>query len=334
MRNAPTSRLLLICFCSFVLPFLLLQILDYNSETEQWTLYSSVDLRNRRQMEIIFIGGMHRSGTTLLRTMLDAHADIRCGPETAVICDVLGVREAMAKDPMIVSRLSKTDLYPGITDNAVAQFILEIIIRHAPPAIHYCNKDPLQMLFSKYLHLLFPNAKFVLMIRDGRAMAHSIISRKLQIYTYSIESYRETLSTWNKNIERMYTQCIELGETICHLVYYEQLVLQPVSTTKNLFKFLEIPWSIAVLHHEKYTNESDFSKAEASTDQVSKPLYLAGLTQWFGNIPKDVERDMIKIAPMLSVLGYNPEDKTPNYGEPDEFVKEKIEKEKKNNITS
>ncbi|XP_039259453.2 protein-tyrosine sulfotransferase-like [Styela clava] len=334
MPNTLTSHLLPICVCSFVFPFLLLKIMDYNPDTEQWTPYSSVDSQNRRRMEIIFIGGIHRSGTTLLRTMLDAHADIRCGPETVVICDVLGAREAMAKTPITVSYLSKMDLYPEITDNAVAQFILEIIIRHAPPAIHYCNKDPLQMLHSKYLHFLFPNAKFVLMIRDGRAMTHSIISRKLKLSTYNIESYRETLSTWNKNIERMYTKCIELGETICHLVYYEQLVLQPVSTTKNLFKFLEIPWSIAVLHHEKYTNESDFSKTEVSTDQVSKPLYLAGLTQWFGNIPEDVERDMIKIAPMLSVLGYNPEDKTPNYGEPDEFVKEKIKKEKKNTITS
>ncbi|XP_039247726.2 protein-tyrosine sulfotransferase 1-like isoform X2 [Styela clava] len=330
MRTSPAGRLLLTCICSFVFPLFLLPILEYNSEHDEMKF----DFHDRRNMELIFIGGMHRSGTTLMRTMLDAHDDIRCGPEIAVITDVLFLREEISNDPVIASYLSNIDVYPEITDNAVAQFILEVIIRHGPPAIRYCNKDPFQMKYSKYLHNLFPNAKFVLMIRDGRAMTHSIISRKLKIWKYNIDSYRETLSIWNENIEIMYKQCIELGDKTCLLVHYEQLILQPVSTTKKLFKFMGIPWSSAVLHHEKYTNESDFSTAEVSTDQVSKPLYLAGLTQWFGNIPEDVEKDMMKIAPMLSVLGYNPEDKTPNYGEPDEFVKAKINKEKKNNITS
>lgn len=41
-----------------------------------------------RYMPLIFIGGCPRSGTTLMRTMLDAHVDIRCGPETRVVPDL------------------------------------------------------------------------------------------------------------------------------------------------------------------------------------------------------------------------------------------------------
>ena len=37
-----------------------------------------------RSMPLIFVGGMPRSGTTLMRAMLDAHPDVRCGEETRV----------------------------------------------------------------------------------------------------------------------------------------------------------------------------------------------------------------------------------------------------------
>ena len=43
-------------------------------------------------MPLIFIGGMPRSGTTLMRTMLDAHPKIRCGQETRIIPRILGMR--------------------------------------------------------------------------------------------------------------------------------------------------------------------------------------------------------------------------------------------------
>lgn len=39
-----------------------------------------------------------------------------------------------------------------------------------------------------------------------------------------------------------------------------------------------------------------------------------------GHIPEDVVRDMADIAPMLSVLGYDPYANPPNYGKPDELV--------------
>lgn len=44
-----------------------------------------------RDSPIIFIGGVPRSGTTLMRAMLDAHPEVRCGEETRVVPRILQV---------------------------------------------------------------------------------------------------------------------------------------------------------------------------------------------------------------------------------------------------
>ena len=47
---------------------------------------------------------------------------------------------------------------------------------------------------------------------------------------------------------------------------------------------------------------------------------MQALSKWVGHIPADVVKDMAAIAPMLRVLGYDPEANPPNYGQPDPKV--------------
>lgn len=124
----------------------------------------------------------------------------------------------------------------------------------------------------------------------------------------------------------MFEECKKLGPKVCHPVHYEQLVLHPEQILRGILSFLELPWNSTVLHHEKYVNKPDgieLSKLERSTDQVVKPVNTATLSKWVGAIPEDVVRDMAEIAPMLSVLGYDPNANPPNYGDPDAFVLDK-----------
>ena len=41
---------------------------------------------------MLFIGGVPKSGTTLMRVLLDVHSGVRCGPETHVVIDILKLR--------------------------------------------------------------------------------------------------------------------------------------------------------------------------------------------------------------------------------------------------
>ncbi|KAG8224350.1 hypothetical protein J437_LFUL004306 [Ladona fulva] len=232
-----------------------------------------------------------------------------------------------------------------VLDSAIAAFCLEVIARHGEPAPRLCNKDPLTLKSAVYLSELFPAAKFILMVRDGRATVHSIISRKdlknnlrfrhttsmiihlglryVTITGFDLTSYRQCLAKWNAAVSAMHSQCLEVGPKRCLVVHYEQLVLHPRSSMANILQFLDVPWNETVLHHEKLINKPggvSLSKVERSSDQVIRPVNLDALAKWVGHIPEDVVKDMPHLAPMLSVLGYDPHANPPAYGAPDPIV--------------
>ncbi|XP_053212582.1 protein-tyrosine sulfotransferase 2-like [Panonychus citri] len=280
-----------------------------------------------RAIPLIFIGGMPRSGTTLLRVILDAHPDVRCGEETRVIPRLLGIRAQWMKSPFESRRLQEAGITPEVLDSAISAFILEIVGKHGPPAQRLCNKDPFTLRSAVYLKKLFPNSKFIFMIRDGRAVVHSIITRKVTISGFDLTDYRQCMKKWNSAMQAMHNQCETLGPSYCLPVYYEQMVLQPELWLRKILQFLDVPWNDSVLNHEKLINKPggiSLSKLERSTDQVIKPINVEALSKWVGHMPEDVVRDMGSIAPMLSVLGYDPSANPPDYGKPDAFVVNKM----------
>ena len=265
-------------------------------------------------------GGVPRSGTTLMRCMLDAHPLIRCGEETRLIPRILFLANSSNSNEGLTFDL--TGITQDMFDSAISSFILKIIARHGKLSQNLCNKDPLVLKFTEYVARLFPNSKYILMIRDARATVHSIISRKIGISGFHPYDYNENFIQWNKLIQQMYSQCMIVGPMRCLPVYYEQLVLKPEKEMKNIFKFLNIPWNEAVLSHEKYIgDEISLSKVEMSTDQVIKPVNLEGLNSWTNKIPDNILDSLDQLAPMMKKLGYDTKSKLPYYGEADKIVK-------------
>lgn len=276
-----------------------------------------------RQSPLIFIGGVPRSGTTLMRAMLDAHPDVRCGEETRVVPRILQMRAHWMKSQKESMRLEEAGLTGDVLDSALSAFILEIVARHGEPSPRLCNKDPFTLKSGTYLRRLFPKSKFLFMVRDGRATVHSIITRKVTITGFDLKSYRQSLTKWNAAISAMNEQCNELGSEYCLKVYYEQLVLHPREWLTKILKFLNLEWTENVMHHEKQINKPhgiSLSKVERSSDQVVKPVNLEALSKWVGHIPDDVVEDMANVAPMLEKMGYDPNGNPPSYGKPDNEV--------------
>ncbi|CAJ1063622.1 tyrosylprotein sulfotransferase 1%2C like [Xyrichtys novacula] len=200
---------------------------------------------------LIFIGGFPRSGTTLMRVMLDAHNHVRCGEETRVIPRLLAMRATWSRSVKERIRLDEAGVTDQVLDSAVRAFLLEVIVGHGEPAPRLCNKDPFALKSLSYLSRIFPKAKFVLMLRDGRATVHSMISRKVTISGFDLTSYRDCLTKWSSAVETMYSQCQAAGEARCLPVRYEQLVLHTEEEMRKLLHFLDLQWDLSVLHHEE-----------------------------------------------------------------------------------
>ncbi|KAA0189742.1 Tyrosine sulfotransferase 1 [Fasciolopsis buskii] len=106
--------------------------------------------------------------------MLDVHPMIRCGPETHILPRLLMQLKSFANE-FNKQRLIKAGLYPRAYNEAFAAFVHTLIRLAGEDAPVLCNKDPLTLKYIDDLSEIIPTAKFILMVRDGRAVVNSII---------------------------------------------------------------------------------------------------------------------------------------------------------------
>ena len=287
--------------------------------------HGNVHEYNSKTSPMVFIGGHPRSGTTLMRAILDSHHLVRCGEETRIIPRLVSMRENWFRNNKESERLVQAGIDHKVVDAAMASFLLEVIANHGEPSPVLCDKDPLNLKWGSYIGSLFPNSKWLFMMRDARAVIHSVITRNVSISGYNMAEPKQCLGRWNKNVEQMNKQCNDLGSTRCMLVYYEQLVLHPKKWISMILDFLDLPWDENVLHHDKSINKPGgvrVSMVERSSDQIIKPINVDALTSWVGFYEDDVLDELDSVAPMLRKFGYNPDDNNPVYGIPDSDVAE------------
>ncbi|GAA48834.1 Protein-tyrosine sulfotransferase 1 [Clonorchis sinensis] len=267
----------------------------------------------QRHSPIIFVGGVSRSGTTLMRVLLDVHPWIRCGPEGMVIKPVLDFRHSMPRFHINWSR--QAGIYPNLLDSAISKYIRYIVEEMGPPANILCYKRPEVLLYTEYLATLFPDSKFIIMLRDGRAVA---VSNK-RFKRNTTEKLHKVLNRWMLENINLTRACQSVGPKRCLIVRYELLILNPERELRLVTNFLDIPWDPVMLHHEEFLkNRPSINPYEPSTSQVKEKINNEALARWF----KDTDNDtkvFIREAPercfLLKAFGFL------NIGEPPDYSK-------------
>src|SRR5262245_26947383 len=130
----------------------------------------------------IIVGGCNRSGTTVTRVILDTHSQICCGPETQIF-----TRGTLPhKDPEF---LEKKLAYRFDFSTATVQQMLATSKSHsefvdrfftaycqATGKSYWAEKTPHNVFKIGYIFKHFPNARFIHVIRDGRATICSLLT--------------------------------------------------------------------------------------------------------------------------------------------------------------
>jgi hypothetical protein len=232
----------------------------------------------------IFLGGAGRSGTTLIRVMLDSHPRICCGPELKVLPSIAEWYQTLTRN--FASVMQSYGNTPADLKLRFRQFIEGLVqnFRQTSGKPRWAEKTPHNVLFMVPLGEIFPDARFLHVIRDGRDVACSLITmdwvnpltgRKWD-YVQNIASaaryWREVVT-----LARQQAQHPTLVDRVLE-VRYESLVAKPEATMRQVLAFLGEPWDEGVLAHHK--KERGKEPIEASTRQAARPINSASIGRW------------------------------------------------------
>lgn len=270
---------------------------------------------------IFFIGGMPRSGTTWVQELIDAHPEAACFGEAGTFNELTPTLANVMRDYNKFCGPDNPEKTLPI--NGFTRGDMKHVIRFAFLALARANIDgPLEkyrVIGEKTpdtvenliaLNFIFPTARFIHVIRDGRDAALSgwlKFGHKIFPEGSSQESYvGEFARNWMDRIRTARSFRDQMGDRY-YEIRYEDLVENGVSAMAGLCEFL---------HCSKDTKVLENCLQEASFEVLSRGRQ-AGVEDQASHFRKGVQGDWkeglssqsIKAfeeiaAPMLAELGY------------------------------
>jgi len=169
------------------------------------------------------------------------------------------------------------------------------------------DKSPGYVREMTTLHALWPEAKFLHLIRDGRDIWLSVAGWKKadrsvgQFATWTQDPVATTALWWERSIRLGREAGTSLGPSLYLEIRYEDLVKDPPRVCRTLCTFLELPYDEAMLrfHEGRTRREPGLTSKRAWLPPVS------GLRDWRAQMPtEDVERFEATAGDLLDELGY------------------------------
>jgi hypothetical protein len=186
----------------------------------------------------IFVIGSPRSGTTLLRLILDAHPRISCGEETHFLRDLESV---VGRNWALVSTYElPREWWLDHIRELYLDFQAEVLARSRKA--RWAEKDPTYTLLLPFVEELFPDALYVHLLRDG----HDVVASFRDRWGYA-SAARAARTEWARYVEAARELGTRLPEERFLELRYEELVAEPEVQGQRLFEFLGEDWDPAVL---------------------------------------------------------------------------------------
>lgn len=259
----------------------------------------------------VIIGGCARSGTTLMRVMIDTHPNIYCGPETGL----LYLRTMTRRKTRMLSRkleIPEEELKAMMWGTAsYFQFVEALFdyLRRRAGKPRWGDKSPQNVLHLDRIFRHFPDARFIHMIRDGRDAACSL--RTFPQYRM-VDGRRVELDTRNPldQCVRRWVHDVEAGmrwrgDPRYIEVKYEGLIESDEETLIRVFESLGEPWDERVTKYYQIESPSRSGEKMPQNPGATQPIYRTAHGRWRNEFTEE-DKQMFKAVAgdLLVALGY------------------------------
>jgi hypothetical protein len=268
----------------------------------------------------LFVVGCGRSGTTVLRLMLNAHPDLAIPPEAQFIERLAARRDryvapdgGFAADGFLVDLLTDRRFKEwGVADADVCERIpasgatFAGIITAAFESyaaahgkLRWGDKTPDHVRYMSLLGGLWPEGKFVHLIRDGRDVAGSLAHTP-----FGPKTVLEQARYWAKRVRAGRRAGAALGPSRYLEVRYESLVGDLEAELRRICSFAGLTFEPAMLrHHERSVGTIPPSEIGHQAGAL-EPL-RPGIRDWRIDMPaRDVAVFGSAEGRLLDELGY------------------------------
>ena len=209
-----------------------------------------------------FVVGMNRSGTTLLRMMLDAHPELTIPPETHFVPALIKAcrePEATPEDALAAMKsarewadfgfsdtemLARLRALPKLRPGAAVRTFYEAYMEQQGKR-RWGEKTPTYVQKMKLIQRALPEARFVHVIRDGRDVALSVLDRTVRDLTAADVARR-----WQKKVGKARDDAPKVRHYV--EIRYEDLILDTEPVLRRVCEFIELDFDPAMLtYHER-----------------------------------------------------------------------------------
>src|SRR5919112_2259982 len=291
------------------------------SITKQTTDYHGCD-------PYLFIVGCARSGTTLVRRIVDARPEIAITTEMHWISHYFDYFKNQNRlvTPEVVSGLTRhkrfaqfgipREEFEGLLGPGEAIPYPTFLGRLFGLYGRINDKPLVGNKTSGYVrriptfHALWPEARFVHIIRDGRDVCLSVLNwKKAERTAGRYASWEEdpvstTALWWERKVRKAREDGATLGPDLYHEMLYEDLVDDPEQECKRLCEFLGVPYDEAMIRFAEGKTRTDLPNARKTPKKAWLPI-TSGMRNWRTQMPvKDIQHFEAAAGNLLEELDY------------------------------
>ncbi|HEY5912661.1 MAG TPA: sulfotransferase [Verrucomicrobiae bacterium] len=248
--------------------------------------------------------GHPRSGTTLLEQALDSHPGVITAEETHILHDEAylplcrgfppeaSLLQVLDSAPTSRLRQSRED-YFRFTELFLGSTLGDKLL---------VDKNPALNVLIPAVARLFPEAKFLVALRDPRDVCLSCFMQPLAPNPVSsaylsldgtVTQYLSVMGFWRAMMPRLRNPFFE--------VRYEELVADLEGASRRVLEFLGLAWDERVLHFDEHARSKPLRSP--SYAEVSKPLTTRAVGRW-QHYRRHLEPYLARLEPMITALGY------------------------------